>query len=83
MTRHLILEWIGRWALPDHAHGGIDPGPYISERSAKASIEQYARRQADGWLGQGVDDAFIEREYRLCLGRHCSIEAPWPEDLKE
>lgn len=45
MTKWLVLEWIGYWAIPDKYHGGINPGPYESKEAAASAIKTYLEKE--------------------------------------
>lgn len=75
-TVYLILEWIGYWCIPDHYHGGINPGPYSSFELAEAVRLEYARKIREGWASDvEIPEGFAEREEQLCLQRHRVYEA--------
>lgn len=47
VERWLILQWDGRWGIPDHWHGGIWAGPYTSKAEAEKAIVNYAGKESD------------------------------------
>lgn len=42
--KYLIVEWVGKWVLPDWTHIGTFRGPYDSKEEAHAAIEQDVQR---------------------------------------
>lgn len=38
----IILEWVGRWGVPDPNHGDCPPGPFQSYAAAEQRLTEYA-----------------------------------------
>lgn len=75
---YLILEWLGRWALPDPDHGGIQPGPYTSEGEALVTLLAYATREYEACLRNVPQEAEIRRE--RVLAHHKIVACDWPTE---
>ncbi len=67
--RWLILEWSGRWDIPDHWHGGIWAGPYTSKALAEEAVVNHAELEAEG------SDEYDKKSY---ISRHIVISVYWP-----
>jgi len=78
MTRWLIVAWNGDWVLPDHDHGGIDPGPYQHWGTANDHLQAVARAIEEGWIRDGHTPEFAAREKRIFLAYHTIIRLDWP-----
>ncbi len=87
-TKYLILEWIGHWAIPDHLHGGVNPGPHASLNEAMIVLYAYADKQAESARAPGPDGkpyrsaTEVADERKLLLARHRILPVPqWPTDV--
>lgn len=65
-TAYLVVEWIGRWSLPDSDHGGAHPGPYATRQDAANAI-----RAAVQWEARGEDR-------KRAKARHAIVPVEWP-----
>lgn len=76
--RFLIAEWMGRWAIPDDAHGGVRPGPHASFEEAKAVLSEYVEKQSRSWE-EHAGPTEAERERKILRRRLQIVEVEWPE----
>ena len=90
-TKYLILEWVGRWIIPDHAHGGAHPGPFDLQGDAQKEIDRIADHEFRAMLRHPLSEAPpTDEDKRLAachrnyvVNRHKVIEVRgWPEDLQ-
>ena len=75
---YIILEWVGRWIVPDTNHGGAPSKLFRLESDARKALVNYLDKQ---WRREDYaqeDLAYYERERAIAEERHCIVPISWP-----